>query len=75
MAQLVLGIGTSHSPQLSMSWDAWAMRGEGDKHSRVTVPPPGRAVPWGSLSGPDGERRRPMIVRENVARLYGLGLA
>ncbi len=27
MAQLVLGIGTSHSPQLSVSWDAWAMRG------------------------------------------------
>lgn len=32
MAQLVLGIGTSHSPQLSVSWDGWAMRGETDRH-------------------------------------------
>jgi len=31
MAQLVLGIGSSHSPQLSVSWDGWAMRGEADK--------------------------------------------
>ena len=33
MAQLVLGIGTSHSPQLSVSWDGWAMRGEADKQN------------------------------------------
>src|SRR5712691_8731662 len=33
MAELVLGIGTSHSPQLSVSWDGWAMRGEADKHN------------------------------------------
>jgi len=33
MAQLVLGIATSHSPQLSVSWDAWAMRGETDKQN------------------------------------------
>ena len=37
MAQLVLGIGTSHSPQLSVSWDAWAMRGETDKQNPELV--------------------------------------
>src|SRR5262249_29916088 len=33
MARLVLGIGSSHSPQLSVSWDGWAMRGETDKRN------------------------------------------
>ena len=33
MAQLVLGIGTSHSPQLSMSWDLWPVRGEADRQN------------------------------------------
>ena len=37
MAQLVLGIGTSHSPQLSMSWDVWAMRGAADKTNPALV--------------------------------------
>ena len=41
MAQLVLGIGTSHSPQLSVSWDAWAMRGETDKQNPELVGPDG----------------------------------
>ncbi len=37
MAQLVLGIGTSHSPQLSVSWDGWAMRGEADKQNPALI--------------------------------------
>jgi 3-O-methylgallate 3,4-dioxygenase len=37
MAQLVLGIGTSHSPQLSVSWDGWAMRGEADKGNPALI--------------------------------------
>jgi hypothetical protein len=37
MAELVLGVGTSHSPQLSMSWETWTMRGESDKRNPALV--------------------------------------
>jgi len=37
MAQLVLGIGTSHSPQLSVAWDGWALRGEADKQHTALI--------------------------------------
>jgi len=37
MAELVLGIGTSHSPQLSVSWEGWAMRGEADKGNPALI--------------------------------------
>lgn len=38
MAQLVLGIGTSHSPQLSMSWDTWPIRAEeSDKRNPALI--------------------------------------
>ena len=33
MAQMVLGLGTSHSPQLSTLPDLWAARGERDKNN------------------------------------------
>jgi len=33
MAQLVLGLGTSHSPQLSTAPDLWSARGERDKNN------------------------------------------
>lgn len=37
MAELVLGIGTSHSPHLSVAWDGWAMRGESDKGNPALI--------------------------------------
>ena len=37
MAELVLGIGSSHSPQLSVSWEGWAMRGEADKGNPALI--------------------------------------
>ena len=37
MAQVVFGIGTSHSPQLSMSADTWYLRGESDKRNQGLI--------------------------------------
>ena len=37
MAQLVYGIGSSHSPQLSMAAEHWHLRGENDKRNRALI--------------------------------------
>src|SRR5262245_8524724 len=37
MSQLVRGIGASHSPQLSVSWEGWALRGEADRQHAALV--------------------------------------
>jgi len=37
MAELVLGLASSHSPQLSTPPDGWALRGENDKRNRALI--------------------------------------
>ena len=37
MAQVVYGIGSSHSPQLSMPAEAWHLRGDSDKRNRELI--------------------------------------
>jgi 3-O-methylgallate 3,4-dioxygenase len=37
MAQIVFGIGSSHSPQLSMAGELWHMRGESDKRNQGLI--------------------------------------
>lgn len=37
MAELVLGLVSSHSPQLSTPPEAWALRGENDKRNPALI--------------------------------------
>ena len=45
MAQIVLGLGTSHSPQLSTPPDLWRNHGERDKRNPDLRKPDGRVTP------------------------------
>jgi 3-O-methylgallate 3,4-dioxygenase len=50
MAQIVLGLGTSHSPQLSTPADKWPLRAELDKRrDHLFAPPDGRRVTYEEL--------------------------
>jgi len=50
MAHIVLGIGTSHSPQLSTPPEIWPMHVERDmKNPELLAPPSGEAVPFAAL--------------------------
>lgn len=49
MAHIVLGLGTSHSPQLSVPADLWAEYGERDKRNPQLLWPDGRACTYDDL--------------------------
>src|SRR6266545_7053261 len=50
MAQIVLGMGTSHSPQLNTPPDIWPDHAQRDsRNPELFVPPDGRAVPFDEL--------------------------
>ena len=58
MAQLVLGLGTSHSPQLSTVPELWSDRGERDRHNPELIGTDG------IVSGYDD-----LLARTDVSRL------
>jgi catalytic LigB subunit of aromatic ring-opening dioxygenase len=47
MARIVLGLGTSHTPMLSLPWEYWAEYAAGDRQNQELVfPPDGLALPF-----------------------------
>lgn len=50
MAEIVLGIGTSHTPLLSLPAELWPAYAEGDKHNpELVAPPDGKLVSYDEL--------------------------
>lgn len=49
MAQIVLGLGTSHSPQLSTPPELWSQHGERDKRNPDLRRPDGRVYSFAEL--------------------------
>jgi hypothetical protein len=49
MARIVLGLGTSHSPQLSTSPELWPLHGERDKHNPGLLDTDGTPVSYDAL--------------------------
>jgi 3-O-methylgallate 3,4-dioxygenase len=77
MARIVLGIGTSHSPMLSMSSEQWQGYGEGDKHNPrlgFIVPPDGNVALYPEVerlraSDAISARARPEVFHEQYERI------
>lgn len=47
MARIVLGLGTSHTPMLSLPWEYWAEYSAGDRtNPELVFPPDGMALPF-----------------------------
>ncbi len=60
MAEIVLGIGTSHSPMLALTAEQWPIYSEGDyRHQELVFPPKGTA-----MSYDEGLKHVPTAVKE-----------
>ena len=67
MAEIVLGIGTSHSPMLSTPPEQWHLMGEGDKSSGFLIDPEsGEPLSYEELSS----RRRDRTIDVNEATFH-----
>lgn len=67
MAKLVMGVGTSHSPMLSLPVEHWAMMGERDKGNKELVAPPdGKLLSYEELL----ERANPAITKELTPEVF-----
>lgn len=63
MARIVLGLGTSHSPQLSFPAEKWADLGRADRTSPHLIDAEGRHITYDALL----ERADPRIAREELS--------
>jgi hypothetical protein len=80
MAQIVLGLGTSHSPQLSVPSELWPQYGERDRRNPDLRRQDGRVYPYEELEAladvsiqkellPETQRRRYEACQRGLARL------
>jgi hypothetical protein len=80
MAQIVLGLGTSHSPQLSVPSELWPQYAERDKHNPDLRRQDGRVYRYEELEAltgssiqkellPDVQQRRYQACQQGIARL------
>ena len=65
MAEIVLGIGTSHSPLLAISPRMWLDRGKDDLQRTSIHLVDGRAVPYAVLASESGNRFAPFATQEH----------
>jgi hypothetical protein len=65
MAQIVLGIGTSHSPLLAIGSELWSERGMDDLKRKVIALSDGRNLSYQDLSREVGDRYAAMATPEN----------
>jgi hypothetical protein len=65
MAQIALGLGTSHSPLLAISSELWAERGKDDYKRKVIPLADGRTVSYEQLSREVGDRYASQATPEN----------
>jgi hypothetical protein len=65
MAQIVLGIGTSHSPLLAIGSELWVERGKDDLKRSAIPLSDGRTVSYQDLSREVADRYAPMATAEN----------
>lgn len=66
MSQIVLGIGTSHSPLLTLDVDAWIEKAADDRSRRLSLAD-GRTVTYEELHALVGDRHAPFSKREHLA--------
>jgi hypothetical protein len=65
MAQIVLGVGTSHSPLLAIGSELWAERGKDDLKRKAIPLSDGRTLSYQELSREVADRYAPMATAEN----------
>ncbi len=56
MAKVVIGIGTSHSPQVSLAGEQWLEQGDFDRKRTTLNPADGRSISYDVLSRETGDR-------------------
>jgi len=69
MAEIVLGIGTSHSPLLTVPGSDWHNRGEADKQNPKLTLADGRALSYDELVAERGEKYADEATPENFVEL------
>lgn len=68
MAKLVMGIGTSHSPLLSMDGRMWGERGKDDRRNKNLNTMDGRFIPYDELSTLVQDKYADIAVEEHFAK-------
>ena len=71
MAQIVLGIGSSHSPLLTIAGPEWEHRARADRNSPTLYLSDGRVVSYAQLSAEVGDRYQDIATEENFIAIEG----
>ena len=65
MSEIILGLGTSHSPLLAMDADLWVERGKDDRRNRALCLTDGRTVTYDELAAEVNDRYAPLATLAN----------
>ncbi len=68
MAEIVLGLGVSHSPLLTLDWSEWRNRAEADINNQALNLSDGRFVTYQQLVAERGEPYSPIVTTEQFQR-------